>query len=66
MATEGLRTLCVATAVLHPDDYVRWNALYEQASVVVGKQREARVRTAPPSLYKQALTLPSSLLRWPS
>jgi len=31
-ATEGLRTLCLATRDIPEDEYVRWNKLYEKAA----------------------------------
>lgn len=41
-ATEGLRTLCCAMTVLHPEVYEEWRHLYQRASVAL-QNRDVRM-----------------------
>jgi phospholipid-transporting ATPase len=40
-ATEGLRTLCLASRIIPDDEYRRWTAKYEQAASQIHGRAEA-------------------------
>lgn len=40
-ASEGLRTLCLATRVIPEDEYVKWNVKFDEASTTINNRHEA-------------------------